>query len=239
MQLQHTARLAHPADQVYAFVSDLRRLAACVPGATIESGSADACVGQARIAAGPLVVKYAGEAHVVERDDDQRRLVFTAAAKGDGAAGRMDVTFDVSVLDEGAESTVVVVTDLRLKGIAAQLGRGPTEAVADQLIRGLVDTVEQRLAGGSAAAADAAAGDAASARDAAAAAVPPGAPSTLSATSLAGAAARGLLADERWRGLAVGVVVGLLLGRLRPGSGRHRGPQVICCCGCAGRRVGP
>lgn len=147
MQLHHTTRLDHSADAVFAVVSDLRRLAACVPGATVDGGSANDCHGRVRIKAGPVLVAYEGDAHVVERDDDERRLVFAARARGDGPAGRLDVTFDVSVEAQREASVVTVDTDLALKGIAAQLGRGPTEAVADHLIRGLVDALDRQLAG--------------------------------------------------------------------------------------------
>lgn len=229
MKLHHAIEVGGAPDVVYRLVGDLSGLARCVPGAGEIDGDGDRCTGRVRIKAGPVTANYAGTAAVVERDDRQRYLVFEARADAGGAGGKLQVTFGVRVGESetggpGA-SLISVDTDLNLRGVAAQLGRGPIEAVADQLVRGLVANVQREIdrpttgAGDQPAPAAAAAGPRT---------VPPAVDGAderneLSALALVGPSARAALRSPGTvgvLGVVLGLLGGLLLGRLRRGPAR-------------------
>jgi uncharacterized protein len=129
-------------DRAFEILTDLERVAPCLPGATLEEVDGDAYTGKVKVKVGPITVQYRGTAEVTVKDEDAKHAVIHAKgkeARGSGTAAA-DVTADL-VANGDAETKVTVVTDLAITGKPAQFGRGVMEDVGTKLI----DTFATRL----------------------------------------------------------------------------------------------
>jgi carbon monoxide dehydrogenase subunit G len=129
-------------DRAFEILTDLERVAPCLPGATLEEVDGDTYTGRVKVKVGPMAVTYRGTAEVTEKDTDAHRAVIHAArpaARGAGTAAA-DVTAHLTSDGDGTTS-VTVVTDLTVTGKPAQFGRGVMADVGTKLI----DTFAERL----------------------------------------------------------------------------------------------
>jgi uncharacterized protein len=203
VELNNEFRVAVPAAKTWEVLTDVERVAPCLPGATLLSVDGDEFTGAVKVKVGPITVSYKGEAVFQEKDAAAQRVVLKANGKetrGNGSAAAM-VTAQLK--DEGDATSVVITTDLTISGKAAQFGRGVLADVASNLIGQFAKSLEAELLGDSApsAAADApaAAADAADSVDLL----------KVVAVPLAKRFAPVVA------GLAVGAALGFLLGRRR------------------------
>jgi uncharacterized protein len=133
-------------DRAFDILTDLERVAPCLPGATLEEVDGDAYTGKVKVKVGPISVTYRGTAEVVEKDADAKHAVIRATgreARGSGTAAA-DVTADL-VADGDETTSVKVVTDLTITGKPAQFGRGVMEDVGTKLIGTFADRLAAML----------------------------------------------------------------------------------------------
>lgn len=129
-------------DRAFEILTDLERVAPCLPGATLEEVDGATYLGQVKVKVGPIAVTYRGTAELTEADATAKHAVIHAAgqqARGTGTASA-DVTADL-VSESELFTKVKVVTDLAITGKPAQFGRGVMEDVGTKLI----DTFADRL----------------------------------------------------------------------------------------------
>jgi carbon-monoxide dehydrogenase small subunit len=112
-----------PADQVWAFMKDLPKVAGCLPGAIIESQEGATVQGKIAIKFGPMSAAFKGNA-TLEEDNERRAAVL----RGEGvdslsqSRARGDVSFQVNP-DGEARSRVEVELVYSLQGPLAQFSR--------------------------------------------------------------------------------------------------------------------
>src|SRR5258708_20487601 len=86
MQIENSFAVAAPPDTVFAFLIDVNRVVACVPGAELsEVVDGDTFRGKVRIKVGPVTVSYNGTAHITGRDEQAR--IATLQAEGRETTG--------------------------------------------------------------------------------------------------------------------------------------------------------
>jgi carbon monoxide dehydrogenase subunit G len=128
-------------DTAWGILTDLERVAPCLPGATLESVDGDAYTGHVKVRVGPISVAYRGQARLLDVDPVARTARIDAAGnetKGGGTASA-DVR---AALSEGPDGTLVrVTTDIALTGKPAQFGSGVMSEVGTKII----DTFASRL----------------------------------------------------------------------------------------------
>jgi uncharacterized protein len=140
MKLDHTVRVPAHVDEVWRFLDDIEAVAACMPGAQLtETVDERTHRGQVRLAVGPLSMNYAGELAIVERDDATRRMQLDASGRDRRGSGTAKATIGVQLAPDGSATTMRVVSDVKLTGRIAALGRG----VQDVSNRLLADFAEQ------------------------------------------------------------------------------------------------
>lgn len=219
MNISKTVPVGVTADQLFEFVSDIERVAPCLPGARIDGRDGDDYLGSMKVKVGPLVVSYKGTLRFDELDATARRAVMIAEAdeiSGSGAANARIVT-SIEPAEQG--SLMHLDTDLDVRGRAAQFGQGTIQKISERLIKQFAGNIEQQA--GAAAPKEPAVGDGA----AAAAPGPPPAgdgPPPPRAPSLQPPAPTELNALElllgaegkRWAALGLAGLAGLLLGYL-------------------------
>ena len=135
-----------PADQVWRFMTDLRAVASCLPGAVIESQEEDRVSGRISIKFGPMAAAFKGNA-TLQREDSARR----ATLRGEGvdslsnSRAKGDVSYQVEHVD-AAQSRVNVSLVYSLQGPLAQFSRsGLVQDFVKRMIADFGKNVEFRL----------------------------------------------------------------------------------------------
>ncbi|MGE2688322.1 SRPBCC family protein [Mycolicibacterium pulveris] len=159
MELNNEFRVAVPAAKTWEFLTDVERVAPCLPGATLLSVDGDAFTGRVKVKVGPITVSYQGEAAFAEKDAAAQRMVLKANGKETRGNGNVAAVVTAQLKDEGDATSVLITTDLTISGKAAQFGRGVLADVAGHLIAQFANSLESELLGGAAPAATAAAAE--------------------------------------------------------------------------------
>jgi carbon monoxide dehydrogenase subunit G len=146
MQIENSFPVGAPPDRVYAFLLDVNRVVACVPGAELsEVVDPTTFKGRVRIKVGPVTVAYNGTAQITERDDQARHAVLQAEGRETTGSGSARATTTMTVTPEDAGSTVRLATDFTVVGRVAQFGRGIMEEVSRKLVGQMAECIRTKL----------------------------------------------------------------------------------------------
>jgi len=130
MELNNEFRVAVPAAKTWEFLTDVERVAPCLPGATLLSVDGDEFTGTVKVKVGPITVSYQGEAAFAEKDAAAQRMVLKANGKETRGNGNVAAVITAQLKDDGDATSVLINTDLTISGKAAQFGRGVLADVA-------------------------------------------------------------------------------------------------------------
>jgi uncharacterized protein len=153
VELNNEFRVAVPAARTWEVLTDVERVAPCLPGATLLSVDGDEFTGAVKVKVGPITVSYKGEAAFQEKDAAAQRVVLKASGKETRGNGNVAALVTAQLKDEGDATSVVINTDLTISGKAAQFGRGVLADVATNLIGQFAKSLEASVLGDSAPAA--------------------------------------------------------------------------------------
>ena len=147
MELNNEFRVAVPVAKTWEVLTDVERVAPCLPGATLLSVDGDEFTGAVKVKVGPITVSYKGEAAFAEKDAAARRVVLKASGKETRGNGNAAALVTAQLKDEGDSTLVVITTDLTISGKAAQFGRGVLADVAGNLIGQFAKSLEASVVG--------------------------------------------------------------------------------------------
>lgn len=150
VELNNEFRVAVPAATTWQVLTDVERVAPCIPGAQLLSVDGDDFTGAVKVKVGPITVSYKGDASFQEKDAGAQRVVIKAAGKETRGSGNAAALVTAQLKDEGDATRVVITTDLTISGKAAQFGRGVLADVSTNLIGQFARNLEAELLGGSA-----------------------------------------------------------------------------------------
>ena len=154
MELNDSFEVAHPIDAVWEVITDVERIAPCLPGAQLTGSDGDVHEGLVKVKVGPITSQYKGKASFTERDDEAHRLLMSASGRDTRGAGNASAKITVSLESLTDTSTQVSVhTDLTITGKVAQFGRGVLADVSKKLMGQFADNLAELVA------ADVASGD--------------------------------------------------------------------------------
>ena len=148
MELSNTFTVNLPVEDTWKVLTDLERVAPCLPGAAMLGVEGDTHHGTVKIKVGPVSSQYRGTARFVEKDDQRYRAVIRAEGKDVGGQGNAAATVTMTLAAQGSGSKVDVVADLALSGRVAQFGRGVIADVTSKLIGQFVQRLEAEFAPG-------------------------------------------------------------------------------------------
>jgi len=146
VDLTNEFRVPLPVDDAWAVLTDVERIAPCMPGTTLESVEGDDYKGTVKVKVGPMTAQYRGTARFLERDETGRRAVLKAEGRDTRGQGNASATITATITPDGDGSAVTVVTDLTITGKVAQFGRGVLADVSTKLMGQFVDCLEKDLA---------------------------------------------------------------------------------------------
>jgi uncharacterized protein len=147
VELNNEFRVAVPAAKTWEVLTDVERVAPCLPGATLLSVDGDDFTGAVKVKVGPITVSYKGDATFQEKDAAAQRVVLKANGKETRGNGTASAIVTAQLKDEGDGTLVVVTTDLAISGKAAQFGRGVLADVSGSLIDQFAKSLEAELLG--------------------------------------------------------------------------------------------
>ena len=137
MEFDNALEVPLPPDEAWAVLLDIRRIAACIPGAEL-TGVVDARTYQGRVAVriGPVAMSLVGQARLEEIDPANRKARLKAQGADPKGRGSTDAVIDFRLEPAGNGTRVLIHSDVKLAGSIAQYGRGSgmIESVASQLI---------------------------------------------------------------------------------------------------------
>jgi len=149
MKLRNEFSIAAPVDSTWQILLDIQRVAACLPGATIEPADGEGVYrGQMKIRLGPMTVDYKGTAKLADVDEDDRVATIDVKGKETRGQGSASATIRNSVEPAGDGTKVLVETDLNITGRPAQFGRGIMEDVAAKMLGDFAKRLETELLSG-------------------------------------------------------------------------------------------
>jgi len=154
VRIHNEITVAAPPEELFGFLSDVARVAPCLPGAAIEGRDGEDYLGRMKVKVGPINATYAGKLRFVELDEDGRRAVMRARADEVNGQGAAEAHITTAVEGGGGESTIRMDTDLQIRGKVAQFGRGAMEKISQRMFEEFARNIEQAVAGNGAAPAD-------------------------------------------------------------------------------------
>jgi len=146
VELNNDFEVAAPIDLVWSVLTDVERIAPCLPGAQLLEIEGDEFRGVVKIKVGPITAQYKGAASFVERDDAGYRAVLRAEGRDTRGAGNAaaNITAELEATDVGTK--VTVTTDLTVTGKVAQFGRGVMADVSKKLMGQFADNLSDLMA---------------------------------------------------------------------------------------------
>ena len=124
---------------------DVHRVVPCMPGAElVETIDESHWKLRVRVKLGPVSLTFLTDARR-EADEGARRVLLRTSAREERGRGAANATIESTLTSGGERTTVTTVTDLTLSGAAAQYSRGLVQGVAEQILKGFADCLEQEL----------------------------------------------------------------------------------------------
>lgn len=149
MELNHDFRVPVPVADAWRLLTDLERIAPCMPGAQLQEVEGEEFRGIVKVKVGPITAQYKGTARFVERDDEAHRAVLRAEGRDTRGQGNANATITATLVERGAGATEVrITTDLTVTGKVAQFGRGVMADVSNKLLGQFVDNLERDVLSG-------------------------------------------------------------------------------------------
>ncbi len=141
MELKNDFHVSVPIDVAWEVLTDLERVAPCLPGAELQEVEGDEYRGIVKVKVGPISAQYKGTARFLEKDDEHHRAVLLAEGRDTRGQGNASATVTAVATSDNGGTTVSIVTDMAITGKVAQFGRSVMADVSAKML----DEFAQRL----------------------------------------------------------------------------------------------
>ena len=147
------------AESVWSFLTDPRRVARCMPGASVTEQLDDKTyAGTLTVKVGPVTASYKGRMSFAKLDPQTRTAEIVASGQDVRGKGGASMRLTSRLSERTGEGTEVLATsEVNVTGILAQMGRGMIQDVGDQIFQKFTEAMRAELGAPAPAAAPAAA----------------------------------------------------------------------------------
>jgi uncharacterized protein len=146
MELTNDFTVNEPIDKAWETLTDVERIAPCLPGAQLTEIEGDTYRGLVKVKVGPITAQFKGQASFVEKDPEQHRAVLKAEGRDTGGKGNASALITAQLEPIAPDVTkVTVATDLTITGKVAQFGRGALADVSEKLLKQFVTNLESTV----------------------------------------------------------------------------------------------
>jgi carbon monoxide dehydrogenase subunit G len=147
MELTHSFTVPVGVDRAFEVLTDIERIAPCMPGATIDSVDGREFTGRVKVKVGPMQITYRGKARYEQLDAEQHKAVIEARGQETRGSGTANATITANLTDKGDETEVTVISNLSVTGRPAQFGRGVMNEVGAKLLGQFANCLSDKLSG--------------------------------------------------------------------------------------------
>ena len=148
MELTNEFSVKVPVERAWTVLTDLERIAPCMPGFELQRVDGDEYHGAVRVKVGPMTAEYKGVASFRERDEGRHRAVVRAEGRDTRGQGNASAIVTATLTPEDGGTHVTVHTDLKISGKVAQFGRGVLADVSRKLLDQFVQALEADVLAG-------------------------------------------------------------------------------------------
>jgi uncharacterized protein len=148
VELTNEFEVGVPVDQAWDVLTDLERIAPCLPGAQLQEVDGPDYKGIVKVKVGPITAQYKGVATFQVRDENDRRVVLAASGRDTRGQGNANATITAQLVAVGDRTRVHLSTDLTITGKVAQFGRGALTDVSEKLLGQFVENLETSVLAG-------------------------------------------------------------------------------------------
>ncbi len=145
MELNNVFEVTAPIDSVWAVLTDVERIAPCLPGAQLQEVEGDEYRGIVKVKVGPISAQYKGAASFLEKDDEAHRAVLRAEGRDTRGAGNASADIVAELTETSNGTQVSVTTELTVTGKVAQFGRGVMADVSKKMMGQFADNLSGLL----------------------------------------------------------------------------------------------
>ena len=147
MDLNNTFEVARPIEEAWAVLTDLERIAPCLPGAQLTEVEGDDYRGFVKVKVGPITAQFKGAANFVERNEQDHKAVLSGKGRDTRGAGNASALITAKLEPVSDSITRVNVdTDMKITGKFAQFGRGVMADVSATLMDQFAENLADMLA---------------------------------------------------------------------------------------------
>jgi len=147
MDLNHQFTVAVPVEDAWRILTDVERIAPCLPGAQLQEIEGDTYRGIVKVKVGPIQAQFKGQANFIERDDIAHKVVLKGEGRDTTGKGNASAIITAEMTAVDASNTAVTVnTDLSVTGKVAQFGRGAMADISDKLLAQFVVNLNALIA---------------------------------------------------------------------------------------------
>jgi carbon monoxide dehydrogenase subunit G len=146
IEIRETFQVAAPIDKVWRFVMDPNKVAACMPGASLDQIVDERTfLGNIKVKVGAVMASYKGRVELTEVDEKN----YTVQMKGEGretggGTASATMTSRLTGLPDGG-TEVVAEASVDLTGRIMQVGRGMIQGVSHQIFLQFVARARESL----------------------------------------------------------------------------------------------
>lgn len=149
MDLNHEFVVNVPIADAWNILTDLARIAPCLPGAELTEVVGDVYRGHVKVKVGPILAQFKGQASFLSRDGNAYRATLKAEGRDATGKGNASALITAQLTEVSPTSTkCVVTTDLTISGKVAQFGRGALADVSDKLLAQFSENLNQLISTG-------------------------------------------------------------------------------------------
>jgi carbon monoxide dehydrogenase subunit G len=137
IEISKTFVVKAPPSSVWAFLTDVQRVARCLPGAAITEKLDDKTwSGTMTVKVGPVSSSYKGKVVFERLDAAARSAEIVASGIDVRGRGGADLRLTSNLLEKApGETEVTTVSRVNITGILAQMGRGMVQDVSEQMFQ--------------------------------------------------------------------------------------------------------
>lgn len=147
IHLTNQFRVTLPIDDTWTLLTDLPRVARCLPGANLDEVVDGEYRGGMSTKIGPITAKYRGAASFLEEDALAHRAVISARGREEKGNGAASATITAFLTADGDGTLVNVTTDVDISGRAAQFGRSLLAEVSSTMMAEFARRLEGMIQG--------------------------------------------------------------------------------------------
>ena len=145
-KLTNEFTVQRPIEDAWAVLTDLERIAPCMPGAELTEIEGDVYRGLVKVKLGAIATNFKGQATFVDRDDAAHTATLKAEGRDVAGKGMANATITASLTSTSPQSaTCKVDTELHVSGKVATFGRGIMADVSKRLMAQFAANLNEML----------------------------------------------------------------------------------------------